>query len=90
MNVVYGHSNVPLLGFAIINSENLQADTSLMVATLLGLGEKATVIPNAFYTPFCQDLTDDGPLEEEMDDLNEDSNDGATKRIVRGLPELST
>jgi hypothetical protein len=61
---VHTPSNVPLLAFAIVHSETIQADTSLMTSTLLSLGAMPGVIPSAFYTPYLQDVPDNGPPEE--------------------------
>jgi hypothetical protein len=69
IHAVHANSGHPLLAFAIINSDNVQTETTLTVATLLSLGAQASVIPRAFYSPFCEDLPDDGPHEEEMEDL---------------------
>lgn len=73
VTAVHEASNVPLLAFAIMNSENIQADTSLIVATLLSLGASPKVIPAAFYTPYCRDLPDNGPTEESLGDINDET-----------------
>ncbi|RDL35746.1 Uncharacterized protein BP5553_06358 [Venustampulla echinocandica] len=71
VNSVHGASGVPLLAFAILNSETIQEDTTRTLATLLSLGAIPNCIPAAFYTPFCRDLPDDGPEEQELGDIGE-------------------
>lgn len=58
---VHESSRVPLLAFAIMNSEILESDTTLAISTLLSLGAVPEAIPAAFYTPFIHDLPDNGP-----------------------------
>ncbi|KAH0561971.1 hypothetical protein GP486_003322 [Trichoglossum hirsutum] len=74
VSAVHEASKVPLLGFAIMHSETLEADTTLTVATLLSLGASPQVIPSAFYTPFCRDLPDNGPSDENLKNDIEDEN----------------
>jgi hypothetical protein len=71
VNAVYGSPPFPLLAFAIVNSKTMEYETTSSVATLLSLGANASVIPNAFYTPFCQDLPENGPSEEDLGDLGD-------------------
>ncbi|KAH8669778.1 P-loop containing nucleoside triphosphate hydrolase protein [Tricladium varicosporioides] len=70
---IHEASKVPLLAFAIMNSETLQADTTPTVATLLSLGAVPQVIPSAFYTPFCKDLPDNGPTDAELSDITDEN-----------------
>jgi Cdc48 subfamily AAA family protein len=70
---IYKGSNVPLLAFAIIQNEIIQTDTTLLVATLLSLGASPQVIPRAFYTPYCQDLPENGPDDENLGDINDEN-----------------
>jgi hypothetical protein len=72
VSAVHEASKVPLLVFAIIHSETLEVGTTLMVATLLSLGASPKVIPSAFYTPFCQDLPDNGPSDKSLNSEIED------------------
>lgn len=74
VSAVHEASKVPLLAFAIMHSETLEADTTLTVATLLSLGASPQVIPSAFYTPFCQDLPDNGPSDESLKSDIEEEN----------------
>jgi hypothetical protein len=66
VSAIHETSGVPLLAFAIMNSEQLDTDTTLAVSTLLSLGALPQVIPSAFYTPFIQDLPDNGPSDESL------------------------
>ena len=68
VNAVHEHLKVPLLAFAIMHSETVRADTTHVVATLLSLGASTKSIPEAFYTPYCRDLPDEGP---DLDSLGE-------------------
>jgi hypothetical protein len=85
VNAVFEWGNVPVLAFAIINADNIQRETTLAVATLLSLGAKATVIPRAFYTPFCRDLPDSGPDEDELDDLGDEDKSWCTASARKRL-----
>ena len=76
---IHDTSKVPLLAFAIMNSEQLDTDTTLTVSTLLSLGAAPEVIPSSFYTPFTQDLPDNGPSDESLkDDLENKNNSWCT------------
>jgi hypothetical protein len=61
---------VPLLGFAIINNENVSETTTQMIATLISLGATAEVIPKAFYSPYYEDLLENGPEDADLTDLD--------------------
>lgn len=65
-SAIHEPSKVPLLAFAIMHSENIRADTTLMTATLLSLGASPDVIPSAFYSPYLQDLPEHGPSDENV------------------------
>jgi hypothetical protein len=84
---VHKASKVPLLAFAIMHSENLRADTTLMTATLLSLGASPDVIPSAFYSPYLQDLPDHGPKDEDLKDLSDENKswckDAARVKLAR-------
>ena len=81
-SAIHSPSNVPLLAFAIMHSENIRADTTLMTATLLSLGASPDVIPLAFYSPYLQDLPEHGPIDENLQDLS-DENKSWCKDIAR-------
>ncbi|KAN0104943.1 P-loop containing nucleoside triphosphate hydrolase [Hyaloscypha variabilis] len=72
VSAVHSTSKAPLLAFAIMNSEQLDTDTTLTVSTLLSLGAAPQVIPSSFYTPFIQDLPNNGPSDEILKDDLED------------------
>jgi hypothetical protein len=72
VSAIHETSGVPLLAFAIVNSENLDTDTTLTVSTLLSLGAVPEVVPSSFYTPFIQDLPDNGPSDESLKNDMED------------------
>jgi hypothetical protein len=55
VNAVEKGYGFPLLAFAILNSQNINADTTVVVTTLLSLGADAAVVPRAFFTPFLED-----------------------------------
>jgi len=71
VNAVYGSPPLPLLVFAIANSKTIEYDTTTSVATLLSLGADASVVPKAFYSPFCQDLPERGPSDEDLGNLDD-------------------
>ena len=76
---IHEASGVPLLAFAIMNSEQLDTDTTLTVSTLLSLGAVPEVIPSSFYTPFIQDLPDNGPSDESLKkDMEDKTNSWCT------------
>ncbi|KAF2233612.1 P-loop containing nucleoside triphosphate hydrolase protein [Viridothelium virens] len=81
--VVHTQSGVPLLAFAIMNSERIQTDTALMTATLLSLGASQNVIPSAFYLPYLQDLPETGPSDDRLQDANEENKQWC-KGLARG------
>jgi len=74
VSAVHEASKVPLLAFAIMQSETIEADTTLAVAILLSLGASSQVIPSAFYAPYCRDLPDNGPTDEDLKNDIEDEN----------------
>jgi hypothetical protein len=79
VSAIHCASKVPLLAFAIMNSEQLDTDTTLTVSTLLSLGAVPEVIPSSFYTPFIQDLPDNGPSDESLkNDMEDKTNSWCT------------
>jgi len=68
---IHKQSKIPLLAFAIMHSESIQTDTTLMTATLLSLGASPDIIPSAFYLPYLQDLPETGPSDDSLKDLDE-------------------
>lgn len=80
---IHKHSKIPLLAFAIMHSENIQTDTTLMTATLLSLGASPDVIPSAFYLPYLQDLPETGPSDDNLKDLGDEN-----KKWCKGAARL--
>ena len=79
VSAIHETSKVPLLAFAIMNSEQLDTDTTLTVSTLLSLGAVPEVIPSSFYMPFIQDLPDNGPSDESLkNDMKDKANSWCT------------
>ena len=89
---VHQSSKVPLLAFAIMLSEIIPADTTLMVATLLSLGASPRCIPKAFYTPFCEDRPDNEAIDGSLNEMDDDTKSwckGATRLILARSTNLS-
>lgn len=89
---IHQQSKVPLLAFAIMNSEKIQTDTASMTATLLSLGASPDVIPSAFCLPYLQDLPDTGPSDDSLDELNDEGKNwckGAAKTKLARTTTLS-
>lgn len=72
INIVSDEDKIPLLAYAIINSQIIQQDTSAAVLTLLSLGATAEVFPAAFYSPYDVDLPAGGPSQKQLTDLMDD------------------
>lgn len=87
ISVSHEPSKVPLLAFAIMHSENIQTDTTLMTATLLSLGASPHLIPAAFYSPYLQDLPEQGPGDNSLKDLTNEQQswckDDARRMLTR-------
>jgi dynein-related subfamily AAA family protein len=86
---IYEGSKVPLLAFAIILSETIQTDTTLLVTTLLSLGASSLVIPRAFYMPYCQDLPENGPDDGNLEDINDENKKWCTKALRAKLAKTA-
>ncbi|KAK5463038.1 hypothetical protein LTS15_002750 [Exophiala xenobiotica] len=69
---IHSPSKVPLLAFAIVNSAQIQSDTTLITSTLLSLGASPNVIPSAYYIPYLEDLSENGSKELKRQDENND------------------
>ena len=74
---------VPLLAFAIMHSETMQADTAPMTATLLSLGASPDVIPSAFYSPYDKDLPETGLSDGSLKDVGDED-----KKWCKGAARL--
>ena len=69
VNAVHEPTQVPLIAFAIAHSEMIEKDTSLIVATLLSMGATPRAIPETFYMPYFRDLAEEGPSDEELQEV---------------------
>jgi ATP-dependent Clp protease ATP-binding subunit ClpA len=57
---------------------------------LLSLGASPQVIPRAFYAPYCQDLPEDGPDDENLaEDINEDDKKWCTNAVRAKLAKTA-
>lgn len=83
ISAIHEPSKVPLLAFAIMHSENIQSDTTLMTATLLSLGASPDLIPSAFYSPYLQDLPEHGPSNDSLKNLTDEQKSWCTD-VARG------
>lgn len=83
------HGRIPLLGFAIVHCRSFRKDMPMVVKTLLSLGTSVDVIPGAFYDSLHRDIPEDGPPDEELGDLQEESKKwcvpAARRRIAHAL-----
>lgn len=86
-SAVHRSSQVPLLAFAIVNSETLQADTTAIVSTLLCHGASPHVIPKDIFTPYTRDtsVSPNSNTGEEMEvtELTAWCNDGARMKLAK-------
>ncbi|KAK7745128.1 hypothetical protein SLS62_009927 [Diatrype stigma] len=64
---------IPLIAFCIFIGGNTMRQATTTLATLLRFGADPRVIPKAFYDPFCRDLPEDGPVQEELQDLQDEN-----------------
>ncbi|KAI1491148.1 P-loop containing nucleoside triphosphate hydrolase protein [Biscogniauxia mediterranea] len=71
-NATWGPNDFPLIVFSILKGGQTMAQASKTLATLLRFGAEPRVIPKPFYDPYCQDLPDDGQVQEDLDnpDIN--------------------
>jgi hypothetical protein len=81
VNAIELKSRIPLLAFAILQENSIQADTTTVVTTLLGLGADTSVIPKAFYSPFSRDLPASGPDAVELTDIEDENKRWCTESI---------
>ena len=72
-NATSGTDSFPLIAFSILKGGRNMRQASWMLTTLLGCGAEPRVIPKAFYDPFCRDLPEDGPSQEELHDIDDDN-----------------
>lgn len=76
---VHAPSKIPLLAFAVITSEHIQTDTTLITSTLLSLGASPSVIPSAYYVPYLEDLPADGRDESRNQEVNHSDDSDVTQ-----------
>jgi hypothetical protein len=87
-NAVEPVMDLPLLAFSILYAETIQADTTAVVITLIGLGANPCVIPKAFYSPCLRDLPSEGPDIEELCDIADDNKRWCTQAFWPRLTKL--
>lgn len=61
----------PLIAFSILKGGKSLAEAIRTLATLLRLGADPRVIPQAFYEPYCRDLPEDGPIDQDLCDIGD-------------------
>ena len=87
---IHEQSAIPLLAFAIMHSENIQTDTTHMIATLLSLGASPNVIPSAFYSPYLQDVPETGPSDDSLKDQCDENKQWCKGAVKARLAQTST
>lgn len=70
-NVTWGPDAFPLIAFSILQGGQTMHQATNTLATLLRFGSEPRVIPQAFYDPYCRDLPETGPIQEELWDIDE-------------------
>lgn len=78
-------SGVPLLAFAIVNSQNIGADTTQMVAILLGLGAPPETIPRACYKPQIEELSGKKQKKNSPDESEDPEPDWFTEEVKKKI-----
>lgn len=84
-NATCGTDSFPLIAFSILKGGRNMRQASWMLTTLLGCGAEPRVIPKAFYDPFCRDLPEDGPSQEELHDIGDDNKRWCTADVRANL-----
>lgn len=80
-NVTCGPHGIPLIAFCIFIGGSTMRQASMTLATLLRFGANPRVIPRAFYDPYCRDLPEDGPVQDELQDLQDDNKRWCTEDV---------
>lgn len=80
-NTTWGPDNFPLLAFCILTKGKTMHHDKKSLATLLRFGASPFVIPEAFYSPYCRDLPEDGPVHDELHDINDDNKRWCTEEV---------
>lgn len=78
-------SGVPLLAFAILNTQNIGADTTQMVAILLGLGASPETIPRACYKPQIEELSGKKQKKSSPDESKDPEPDWFTEEVKKKI-----
>ncbi|KAI1778573.1 P-loop containing nucleoside triphosphate hydrolase protein [Hypoxylon cercidicola] len=89
-NATWGHDALPLIAFSVLSGGQTLLQASRVLATLLRFGADPRVIPRAFYDPYCRDLPEDGPVQEELDDIGDDNKRWCTADLRVHLTEALT
>ncbi|KAI1464575.1 P-loop containing nucleoside triphosphate hydrolase protein [Daldinia caldariorum] len=86
-HAVWGPNAFPLLAFSIIKSGQTMLKASNTLKTLLRFSADPHVLPKAFYEPYCRDLPEGGPVQEELVDINDDNKRWCTEEVRARLSE---
>ncbi|KAI1804817.1 P-loop containing nucleoside triphosphate hydrolase protein [Daldinia bambusicola] len=86
-HAVWGPNGFPSLAFAILNLGQTMLKASNTLKTLLRFGADPRVLPKAFYEPYCRDLPEGGPVQEELVDINDDNKRWCTEEVRARLSE---
>ncbi|XXH04174.1 hypothetical protein Hte_010587 [Hypoxylon texense] len=89
-NVTWGPADFPLVAFSILSGGQTMLQASRTLATLLRFGADPRVIPKSFYDPYCRDLPEDGPVQEELDDMDDDNKRWCTADMRAHLAKALT
>ncbi len=73
LNATHEASGLPLIAFAILRGCRPRLQSTEMLRELLSLGTSPLVIPAAFYRPFNRELPKSGPVEADLNDIQEDN-----------------
>ncbi|OTB16989.1 hypothetical protein K445DRAFT_57856 [Daldinia sp. EC12] len=86
-HAVWGPNAFPAVAFAILNRNQTMLKASKTLKTLLRFGADPRVLPRAFYQPYCRDLPEGGPVQEELVDINDDNKQWCTEEVRAYLTE---
>ncbi|KAI0196354.1 P-loop containing nucleoside triphosphate hydrolase protein [Astrocystis sublimbata] len=73
LNATHGASGMPLIAFIILRGDRPRLQSTEILRELLSLGASPFVIPAAFYQRFNRELPEFGPVETDLDDIQEDN-----------------
>lgn len=89
-NTTWGPDAFPLIAFSALNDGQSMLQASKTLATLLRFGADPRVIPKAFYDPYCRDLPEGGPVQEELNDIGDDNKRWCTADLRAHLSKALT